>query len=144
MAVRSLWGNVLLFVGSVLVVNGLIFGLGFAGPSNPPPPSSHLPPDWVIGAVWTVLFCGLGVARYALLRVNAGRDALLVTALAVFCLMYPFYTLGLRSARIGFIGNIATIVAALLIAGFCLRHSRAAAACSTAVAAWVTFATLAM
>ncbi len=143
MFLRSLWGNLLLFVGSTLVLNGIIFGLGWDAGSGV---NVHrlLPPGWVVGAVWVLLFAGLGVARWLLLQHNAVRQAWLVFALGVLCLLYPLYTAGLSSERLGLIGNILIIPFAAYVGVCCWRSSRAAAYGSFAVVLWVCFATVAL
>ena len=64
----GLAANLAVFVGTPLVVNGVIFGLGLESSSG----QTGLPPGWVVGTIWLVLFAAMGVARWLLLR--SGED----------------------------------------------------------------------
>ncbi len=132
---RGLTANLVVFVGLPLVLNGVIFGLGWQRPSGPQP---GLPPGWVVGSLWLVLFAGMGVARWLLLRARAGAEW--VSLLALLCLLYPLYTAGLRNDRVGLVGNVVTLVVALGVAVYAWRRVRVAGACVTAVCAWLLYA----
>ncbi len=112
MRISSLAANLAVFLGAVLVVNALIFGLGFPGAAGDP----SGPPGWFVGLVWTVLFALFGAAHW---RLQAAADAAAarfwLVAFSVLCLIYPFYTLGLSNRSIGLAGNVVTAVAAILL-----------------------------
>lgn len=56
--------------------------------------AAEFPPDWAIGVVWTILFAGMGTARWLVAtsvhRRPEGTKS--VVALILFCVAYPFYT----------------------------------------------------
>ena len=140
----GLVANVAVSLFVVLVTNGLIFGLGWDTSSPKTAPSLYDPPGWFIGVVWTVLFALMGAARWRILKSggkNAAFHARLVVGLIVFCLIYPFYTLGLRSILIGLIGNVATAIFAAWIIAQIKTSSRTAAVFVSPVVAWLSFAT---
>ncbi|MGA7158071.1 MAG: TspO/MBR family protein [Acidobacteriaceae bacterium] len=137
----SLWGNLLVFVGLPLVVNGVIFGLGWERGGGPQP---GLPPGWVVGTIWVVLFAGMGVARWLLLRAamtrGEERRAEWVSLLGLICLLYPFYTAGLRDDRVGLVGNLVTLAVAVGVCRFAWRRVRVAGVWLLAVCVWLAYA----
>ena len=137
----SLAWNLGIIVGSVLAMNGLIFGLGWADRPGVVPGSPIDPPGWLVGLVWTALFASMAVARWRL-RDAPAADRGWVTALIVSCLAYPLYALAPGSMRNGFLGNLATIALAAYVVRRLWPASRPAAACVLPVIPWVCFATL--
>jgi tryptophan-rich sensory protein len=103
-----------------------------------------LPPGWVVGGIWMVLFAAMGVARWLLLRRGVERGAGLAAAgvalLGFLCLLYPLYTIGLSNDRAGLVGNVITLLVALAVAVLSWRLSRAAGACIVAACLWLTYA----
>ncbi len=89
-------------------VNGLIFSLGWdndAGNITNP----FLPPGWVIGIIWLILFGLMGAARWQLQQAATAPAKNLNRLMLGFiwlCLTYPLYTLGLSNALIGEVANI--------------------------------------
>jgi benzodiazapine receptor len=139
---RSLTANLIVFVGLPLCLNGVIFGLGWQRTS---PPTPGLPPGWVVGALWLVLFAGMGVARWLLLLRAASTSPdharpEWVTVLAFLCLIYPLYTAGLQHEGVGFIGNLITLVVALAVAAHAWRRVKVAGVCVAAVCCWLVYA----
>lgn len=142
---RGLGANLILFVGACLLANGLLFGLGFTGGASPRG-SSLIPPDWIVGCVWVVLFCAMAIAQW---RLNAGQAELgkfrfLIPALALLCLAYPAYTSGLKSPAVGLIGNFVTVLAAIAVTFLVQRLSSVSAALISLVALWVGYASIAL
>lgn len=140
----SLTGNLVVFVGLPLVLNGVIFGLGWdkatRGAQGMVP---GLPPGWFVGALWLVLFAAMGTARWLLLRRNGGRWSELaegVSGLAALCLIYPLYTGGLSDDRVGLAGNVITLALAVPLAVLAWRRSAKAGVCLAAVSTWLAYA----
>ena len=137
----GLGANLAVFVGLPLVLNGVIFGLGWnrAGGMQ-----VGLPPGWVVGSLWVVLFAGMGTARWLLLRAARGREEQRrvewVSLLAFLCLLYPLYTVGLRDDRVGLVGNVLTAMVGIGVAVFAWKRVRAAGAWLAAVCAWLMYA----
>jgi len=135
----SLALTLVIYLLTPLAMNGIIFGLGWAtsSPANP-----LIPPGWAVGTIWMLLFAAMGFARW-LVRGKSPAMAHAVDALAFLCLIYPLYTLGLSSDRIGLAGTIVTaLVAAGVIVGLARKCARAAALTS-AVLAWLIYAGIA-
>lgn len=143
----SLALHVLATILITLAINGLVFGLGWAGAS--PDAARHnglLPPGWAVGAVWLVLLVLATVAYWWLASADepdAGQLAPWVIALIAFCLAYPFYTFGFRSITMEISGDVLTIAAAALLASRALRWSRLAAGLIFPIVIWVSYATFA-
>ena len=133
--------NLAAFVGTPMVVDGLIFGLKWerAGGAQ-----TGLPPGWVVGAIWVVLFAGMGVARWLLLRAaRTGADlrrVRWVSLVAFLCLLYPLYTAGFSNLADGLVGNVATLVVAVPVTVYAWRRVRAAGAWLVPLCVWLSYA----
>ena len=136
----SLAGNLALFVGGCLVVNALIFGFGY-GTSTFASRSSD-PPGWLVGAVWTLLFALFGVAHWLLRGEEPQfvRGRIGVELLAVVCLLYPLYTMGLSNRDAGLIGNLITALLTAGLAWWLWPLNRQAALLVLPVVPWLAFA----
>lgn len=142
----GLVANVGASVFAVLAVNFVVFLSGWFQTDTPDTKPSVLnPPGWLVGVVWVALFTLLGAARWLLVKSDANygkSQSRYIILLALFCLAYPFYTMGLKNVAAGLTGNIATVVAALWVVLRVRRVSVAAARCVLPVVAWVSFATV--
>jgi len=138
----GLWANIIASVVTVLGVNAFLFVVNRSRFDDLPPSRFDLP-GWLVGSVWIALFAVLGVARWIVLRTgteHSRSNARIIVLLMLFCLAYPFYTLGLRSLVMGIIGNFLTIGAAGWAAWKIRLTSQIAALLVLSVAAWVSFA----
>jgi hypothetical protein len=137
----SLAGNLAVFVLLPLVLNGVIFGLGWdrqsAGDKGQ---MVGLPPGWAVGAIWMVLFTGMGIARWLLVKRAPRWLAEGPSVLAFLCLLYPLYTSGLQDDHVGLVGNVVTAAVAVPLAVMVWRRSRAASGCLAAVCVWLLYA----
>jgi len=101
-------------------------------------------PGWFIGIVWLVFFLWIAIESSNLWTIGgqvAEKAALRLRILLIGAAAYPFYTLGLRSAVIGVVGNIFTIGLAIATC-VQLRHVRLAACLlPAAIIGWLVFAT---
>jgi hypothetical protein len=73
--VRSLAANLALYLVPPLLLNGIIFGLGWDRDSTPNP---YLPPGWAVGSIWMLLFAAMGTASWLLLKSEHGEVRALV------------------------------------------------------------------
>jgi tryptophan-rich sensory protein len=138
----SLVANLALFLVPTLLLNGVIFGLGWDRTSVALP---GLPPGWFVGGLWVLLFAGMGVARWLLVRHTvdgSNRAAMGVLLLGFLCLIYPLYTVGLSNDRIGLVGNVVTLLVAVPVAVLAWRRSRPAGGCIVAVCLWLSYASV--
>ena len=134
---RGLIANALLFTAICLVVNGIVFGLGWNTASSAGR-APLIPPGPVVGLVWTALFAAMGAARWAYLRDTPapGWRGHAPAALAAACLAFPFYTAGLSDQRVGYVGTVATLGLAILAAALLRSSSRLASALIVPTAIW--------
>ncbi len=140
----SLVLNVLLAVGAALVMNGLIFGLGWNRSTDYATKPSFEPPGYVVGLVWEGLFALMATARWLLNSrsgTGASRARALVTLLIIFCLLWAFYSLAIGSLIGGLLGNLGTIAIASFTVARLGAISKTAAFLIMPVVLWVTFAT---
>ncbi len=139
--VAGLAANLAVFVGTPLVVNGAIFGLGLERAGEP---QTGLPPGWVVGTIWLVLFAGMGVARWSLLkRAHTHTEqhrAEWVSLLAFLCLLYPLYTSGFSNLFDGLVGNLVTLAVAVPVVVYAWRRTQAAGWCLVPLVAWMSYA----
>jgi benzodiazapine receptor len=141
----GLWANLAVFVGAPLLVNGLIFATGWGlGRERASGQQTGLPPGWVVGAIWVVLFAGMGLARWLLLKAAKAhveqRRAEWVSGLAFLCLLYPVYTGGFSNLSDGLVGNLVTLVLAGPVALNAFRKSRMAGLWLAPLVAWLSYA----
>jgi tryptophan-rich sensory protein len=142
--VRSLILNAFIAFGAVLLLNGLIFGLGWNASPSTVNPSAFTPPDDVIGIVWEGLFALMGTARWLLnshAEAGASQARTRITMLIGFCLLYPFYSLAIGGAVGGLLGNLGTILLSVFTATYVWKFSKPAAFMISLVTLWVMFAT---
>lgn len=141
---RSLAANLAVFIGAPLLLNGVIFGLGW---NRPRAKSAGIPPGWVVGTLWLLLFAGMGAARAELEnappRLFSERRTEWVSLLAFLCLLYPLYTQGLQDDRIGLGGNIVTGVVGVAAVERVSHRSRTAALLIAPTCLWLTYAAVA-
>lgn len=137
--------NIAVWTGLTVLMNGLIFGLGWDQSVKAPFPVAFEPPGWVVGLVWTAaLFPLMAGARWRLRGDAPGtvRARRWVTALLIGCLVWPFGTLALGSLVGGLIGNLAVWLLTLIAAALAWPVDRRSTGLLVPVALWVTFATL--
>ena len=138
---RSLGANLAVFILLPLLLNGVIFWLGWDKQSaDGSGQMQGIPPGWAVGAIWMALFTGMGVARWLLLERAPRWLAEGTSLLAFLCLLYPLYTSGLRNDHVGLIGNLLTAAVAIPLAAAIWRRSRVAAGCIAAICAWLLYA----
>ena len=140
-------------VGVVLVVtlglNGLLAAFGWrdTGPQDYQSVALALPPGGVIGAVWTLLFVGLGTAFWLLASApspQTRRKSGEVLAFMAFCLAYPFLTVGFSFPVVIIGGNFLCILWSAYLTGVVRDVSRPAEGLLFLPALWVCYATWAV
>jgi len=138
----SLAANLSVFIVAPLVLNGVIFGLGWDRQTGAAKGQmAGIPPGWVVGTIWMVLFAGMGVARWLLIKAGASQRLVEGPSLLAFlCLLYPLYTAGLQNDGVGLVGSIVTAAVALPLAVLVRRWSPAATGCLAAVCCWLLYA----
>ncbi len=146
---------VVVFVGATFAVNGLVamnwvamnwvamigWEGGDAAFTDGP---NRLPPGWVIGLVWTILFMGMASAFWLLAsseEAGTRRKAGEVLVFSLFCLSYPIFTMGFSIPFLVFGGNLLCIVWSSYLTGVLRDISHPASVLMLLPALWVCFAT---
>jgi translocator protein len=146
----GLIANIAVCVSGTLLLNGLIFGLGWSRLDEPalldPTVLPKLtPPGYAFGIVWTILFKFMGTARWL---VGKGTDLQvashqqLIAILVIFCLLQPLYSTAIGSRVGGLLGTLATVVLAAFTAVTVRSSSELAALLILPVALWTAFASI--
>lgn len=138
---NGLASNLTLFVMTPLVVNGVIFGLGVERGGGA---QTGLPPGWVVGSIWLLLFAAMGATRWLLLRSARTHGEQLraewVSALAFLCLLYPVYTRGFSDLVAGLEGNVVTGLLAVPVMVYTFRKSTMAGWLLVPLVVWLSYA----
>ncbi len=103
--------HVVCAVALAVVVNGIVYKNGWNSTDNNRG-NRWLPPGWVIGLVWMVLFALLGYAHYVAYRANGNKISLVsfsILSMILFCAAYPFLSSGLTSGKVL---NVLTLIGA--------------------------------
>ena len=136
------------FIAVTMVINGLIALIGWEGDETRfTEGPNRLPPGWIIGLVWTILFIGMASAFWLLgssTEITSRRKAGEVLAFAIFCLSYPIFTMGFSVHFLVFFGNLFCIVWSSYLTGVLRDISRLASALMVLPAIWVCYATWAL
>ena len=139
---------VTVFIAVTMLINGLIALIGWeGGETRFTKGPNRLPPGWVIGLVWTILFIGMASAFWLLAsstEITSRRKAGEVLAFAIFCLSYPIFTMGFSVHFLVFSGNLLCIVWSSYLTGVLRDISRPASALMVLPAIWVCYATWAL
>ncbi|MEC7721526.1 MAG: TspO/MBR family protein [Pseudomonadota bacterium] len=139
---------VTVFITVTMVINGLIALIGWEGDETRfTEGPNRLPPGWIIGLVWTILFIGMASAFWMLAsstEITSRRKAGEVLAFAIFCLSYPIFTIGFSVHFLVFSGNLLCIVWSSYLTGVLRDISRPASALMVLPAIWVCYATWAL
>jgi tryptophan-rich sensory protein len=106
----SAWIQILIFVVAALVTNGLIYFFGYYKNKNPfYYRSPMLPPGFIIGIIWLIIFGFFGYAHYLVYKKTETFTVanIAIIVVAVFCLFYllavyyrPEYTKFLNCASL--------------------------------------------
>lgn len=121
---RNPYVHVVTPVLAAMLMNAFIYSSGFKYKNMN---VKGLPPGYVIGIVWMILFGMLGYAHYILYRQRnrLSRGCMALEALFVFSLMYPILT-GLQ-VNAGKVLNLLSLVFGFVTGGFVMTESLKAA-----------------
>jgi tryptophan-rich sensory protein len=135
--------NIGLAVGMGAVTHTLAIWLGRDMSSDAAPWFAL--PAWMNAAVWLFLFALLGASRwmlnsYTIIGVATARA--MVSALTLYCLLWPFYSLPIVDLRIALVANVSTIALAVASIVIVRRRSIEAASLIMPLTVWLAFATI--
>jgi tryptophan-rich sensory protein len=117
------WFHILIPIIFAILINYLIyyFGLNY---SSKKIKSSILPPGYIIGLIWIIIFGLLGYVHYLLYKLKNGFNiySISIIALLFFCLAYPFLTSGLQQKNATIL-NLITLIFAFIVALLVITQS---------------------
>jgi tryptophan-rich sensory protein len=144
-------GLVLSILGGAIAASIVSFVLVVLIPGGSGSIDQTLPQTGPLGAlisdivpfVWVGLFAGLGAAFWLVSggRRSPGRAGWAVIGLVGLCMVYPVLASQVSQPFIAIMGNVVTVVCAVLTAWACWPSSRLAAVFPGLVAIWVSLAT---
>ena len=107
--------HILLPIILAILLNGLIYYLGW---NNSSLKLKHtiLPPGYIIGIVWIIIFGLLGYVHYLLYKLK-GKFSIysnIIVLFLIFCLAYPFLTNGLKEGNANIL-NLITLILSFVI-----------------------------
>ncbi len=145
------YGLILSILAGAIAASVVSFVLVVVSPGGSGSIDQTLPKTGPLGAlisdivpfVWVGLFAGLGAAFWLVRggRRSPGRAGFAVIGLVVLCMVYPVLASQVSRPIIAIMGNVVTVVCAVLTAWACWPCSRLAALFPALVAIWVSFAT---
>jgi tryptophan-rich sensory protein len=116
--------NLSIFAPSIvaLVVNMIIFATGLN--NRPPRPGSILPPGWLVGLIWILVFLCFGYVHTYLSMTYSffSPPAFSIFCLMLYCIVYPFVT-GLDPEN-GLILNTLTLIFSALVSSLVVFYEQ--------------------
>ena len=135
----NVYWHVFIPIIAALVVNGIIFGLHWNDNTKLKPNNPMLPPGIFIALIWNIILAILGFLHYKLYTTRH-PSSWAVVGLIVFCLSYPFLTLGFKTNTFAAVLNFTTLVFAFVV---CILIPRSLSIYMVPILAWATYVNLA-
>lgn len=138
-----------LFIGITIIVNAYLFSSKNSYVSN----SIRyrlLPPSYIIATVWTILIGLMAYSQWLVYNQIKGRTGrkgswklYLIPVLFIYCVLYPFYTMGFRNKKIVDFANVLTIILSGFIAWSIYDITQIGSYMIFLTTIWSTYATIA-
>ena len=128
-------------IALAIIINSIIFTNGWNS-GDDQQVEKYLPPGWVVGTIWVFI---LGLLGYGLWLVRTTPFLYVMFVFMIgFCLLYPFYTVGLQQS-IGKFMNVITFFLALVLLFLALGFDRRVNVILTIVplVAWAAYVNIA-
>jgi benzodiazapine receptor len=136
---------VIIYVG-VCIISNIVLWKGFST-SNSFKHNPLLPPGWMIGVIWTIIFGFFGYAQYLVMKEmgkwSIGSIAIIVAA--VFCLLYPILIyIGARGDSLKYekyarLINLLALIVGFTLAILVIRESEEAFLFLLPLLVWVSY-----
>ena len=109
--IENLYLNILIPILLAIIVNGIVYMFGFN--KNSEKNNILLPPGYIIGVIWIVIFGMLGYVHYLIYKLTNKVTFLstLIIIFIIFCSIYPFLTNGLNEKKSVLLNTITLIFA---------------------------------
>ena len=120
-----LYQNILIPIFVALIVNYLIFSYGWNKVYKKKQVNPLLPPGYIVGLIWMILFGILGYVHYRLYKLNNKSNiaTIYIILFIIFCLAYPFLTNGLEEKKVLLL-NLITLILAFILSLIVITYSR--------------------
>jgi len=145
----SLYALIGLFVSITIIVNAYLFSSKNSYVSSGLK-YRLLPPSYIIATVWTILIGLMAYSQwlvYTQIKDGKGGKGLwklyLIPVLFIYCVLYPFYTMGFRNKKIVDFANVLTIILSGFIAWSIYDITQIGSYMILLTTLWSTYATLA-
>jgi len=142
----SLYTLLGLFIGITIIANVYLFSSKNSYVSN----SIRyrlLPPSYIIATVWTILIGLMAYSQWLVYnQIKDGKGLwklYLIPILFIYCVLYPFYTMGFRNKKIVDFANVLTIILSGFIAWSIYDITQIGSYMILLTTLWSSFATLA-
>ena len=133
--------NIFIPIFLTIIVNIIIFSYKLNITKNKIN-NPYIPPGYVIGIIWIIIFGLLGYVQYILRNQNNIFEFLLIIFLLVFCILYPFFTNRLQNLKIGLILNAITLILSFTISLFIFNVSKKAFYYLIPLLLWISYINL--
>jgi benzodiazapine receptor len=143
------WLFIIIYVAVCLISNVVLWGRNMMYSKDS---TFHknplLPPGWMIGLIWTVIFGFFGYTQYLLIKDNQGKfstASVAVIIVAVFCLLYPvfIYLLSrgdtLKYEKYARLMNLLALIVAFVFGIIVINESESAFWFTLPLLVWVTY-----
>jgi len=118
--------NIFIPVILAIVLNSFIFIFGWNAKSKNNKVNPLLPPGYIVGSIWIIIFGLLGYVHYEIFKLHDNRitfTSLYIIFFIIFSLAYPFLTLGFKE-KIGLLLNLITLILSFIIALIIIVQSK--------------------
>jgi tryptophan-rich sensory protein len=124
MDIKPVFYHIFIPVISAIIMNGIIYTFGINKYTSKDKINPYIPPGYIIGIIWTVIFGLLGYAHYLLykLKNEISLASLSIVFLIIFCILYPFIT-GLKPKN-GLLLNLITLILAFIVSIIVILESK--------------------
>jgi tryptophan-rich sensory protein len=133
--------NIFIPVILAIIINSISFGLGWTKKSKDNKMNPLLPPGYVIGIVWIIILGLIGYVHYEIFKLHNNHitfTSLYVVFFILFCLAYPFLTLGYKE-KIGLLLNLITLILAFILSLLIIIQSKYIFIFLIPLLLWVTY-----
>lgn len=105
--------------------------------------NNFLPPGYIIGLIWTIIFGLLGYVNYLLYVNKQWMASFSIIALLLFCICYPLFTIGLSNLKIANVLNSVTLILSFVVAIVVFDASRNAFKYMIPLLVWASYVNIA-
>jgi tryptophan-rich sensory protein len=139
---NNVYINILIPIILIIVVNTIIFSYKLNISKNQIN-NPYIPPGYIIGIIWIIIFGLLGYVHYILRNQNNIFESLFIIFLLIFCVLYPFFTNGLQNMKVGLVLNSITLILSFIISFVVFNVSKKAFYYMIPLLLWTSYINLA-